>query len=163
MHEFKAKRVTRVFSERIEAPRSKVFPLLCPVREYDWLSGWSCDMIYSDSSVVEDNCIFKTGFLGHGEEIWVTTRYDEQDFIKEFVVVNPSSRVLKLDVRLNDLGDDCTEARWTFTITALNESGNSMVDGFTEGVHRNFMGLVAKSLKLYCETGTMLKVHPHGS
>ena len=37
-----------------------IFPLLCPVREYEWLETWQCEMIYTKSGFTELDCIFKT-------------------------------------------------------------------------------------------------------
>ena len=163
MEHFQAKRVTREFTAQISAPSTKVFPLLCPVREYDWLDGWSCDMIYSESGVVERDCIFTTGFLSDGEQIWVTTRYDPENFVKEFLVINPDSRVTKFDVSLIDRGDDTTEGRWRITITALNERGNEFVDRYSEELHRHYMGMLVHSLDHYCRTGSMLKLRARAS
>ena len=44
---FVAKRVTRSYRQQIDGSPTEVFPLLCPVRERDWLHGWDCDMVYS--------------------------------------------------------------------------------------------------------------------
>jgi hypothetical protein len=37
----------KLFHEPVDAPPADVFPLLCPVREYEWIEPWSCDMIFS--------------------------------------------------------------------------------------------------------------------
>jgi hypothetical protein len=39
------------FVFEVAAPPDRVFPLLCPVRERDWLEGWEADMVYSASGV----------------------------------------------------------------------------------------------------------------
>ena len=36
-----------------DAPPDRVFPLLCPVREYDWIDGWECRMVYAETGVAE--------------------------------------------------------------------------------------------------------------
>ena len=36
----KPKRVTRTYTQQLVAEPSAVFPLLCPVREADWIDGW---------------------------------------------------------------------------------------------------------------------------
>jgi hypothetical protein len=54
MSVFKADRIFRTNTIQVEAPPEKVFPLLCPVREYDWVEPWKCEMIYTDSGFVED-------------------------------------------------------------------------------------------------------------
>ena len=30
---------------KIDASPDLIFPLLCPVREAEWIDGWSCEMI----------------------------------------------------------------------------------------------------------------------
>jgi len=52
--EFKAKRNTYSYRQIIHARPDVVFPLLCPVREAEWLDGWDYKMIYSESGVVEE-------------------------------------------------------------------------------------------------------------
>ena len=49
-------RVTLSHSQRIEAPPARVFPLICPVRETEWLDGWGeqLEVIHSDSGLAED-------------------------------------------------------------------------------------------------------------
>jgi hypothetical protein len=62
---------------RLDAPPDRIFPLLCPVREYDWIPTWSCDMIYSESGVAENDCVFATAFPEEGpRESWVVVRYE---------------------------------------------------------------------------------------
>ena len=55
-------RIDRQFQTRLTAPPERVFPLLCPIKEYDWIPQWRCEMIYSKSGVAELGCVFKTDF-----------------------------------------------------------------------------------------------------
>jgi hypothetical protein len=57
-----AARIVRSFRMQLAAAPDKVFPLLCPTREYDWIEAWKCRMIHSDSGYAEPDCIFKTDF-----------------------------------------------------------------------------------------------------
>lgn len=43
---FTARRITRTYHQTINAVPETVFPLLCPVREAEWLDGWQYAMIY---------------------------------------------------------------------------------------------------------------------
>ena len=54
---FKSQRVMRSYVQRIEAAPDKIFPLLDPVREKEWLDGWEYEMIYSNSGLGENGCI----------------------------------------------------------------------------------------------------------
>ena len=40
------------------ASPEKIFPLLCPVREMDWIPEWAPKLVISDSGVMEPGCIF---------------------------------------------------------------------------------------------------------
>lgn len=76
MNSFRVKRYQHDGRARVAAPPDAVFPLLCPVREYEWIDGWSCQLIFSDSGFVEDGCVFTTRLTGEGPTVWVTTRHD---------------------------------------------------------------------------------------
>jgi hypothetical protein len=46
-------RVTRTYLQKIQAPPEEVFPLLCPVRETEWVRGWDPIVVYSHSGLAE--------------------------------------------------------------------------------------------------------------
>ena len=157
MSEFAAKRFVRKFSYHIDAGPEEIFPLLCPVREYDWIDGWACEMVYSDSGVAENNCIFKTQFQGHGEEIWTVSRHDKENFIIEFAIVYPGVAAEKLDVSLKAGGEEGTAIRWTRTYTGLSPEGNQALEHLTGGFLDERMGWLNDSLNHYLKTGEKLK------
>jgi hypothetical protein len=45
MSKFQGKRITHEYTQNNVAPPEKVFPLLCPVREADWVPGWQYRLI----------------------------------------------------------------------------------------------------------------------
>ena len=96
-----AKRVVQSYDFILAAAAEQIFPLLCPVREYDWIDGWSCDLIYSESGVAENNCIFKTASEAEGEMTWTVSRY-EPDRAIEFVIISTDIFILKLDLALSE-------------------------------------------------------------
>ncbi len=60
MTAFKGNRIVHEFTQTNPAPPSAVFPLLCPVREGEWLPGWQYRLIWSDSGIAELGCVFTT-------------------------------------------------------------------------------------------------------
>ena len=58
---FEARRMVRSYRQTIDASPEIVFPLLCPVREAEWLDGWEFTMIYSVSGSMEKGAVFSTG------------------------------------------------------------------------------------------------------
>jgi hypothetical protein len=52
--------VTRTFTQQLVAKPSKVFPLLCPVREADWIDNWDPLVVFSESGAAEPDWVFLT-------------------------------------------------------------------------------------------------------
>ena len=136
MSAFKA--VRRVFSatQTYQAPPEVVFPLLCPVREYEWIAEWDCDVVYSESGVAELGCVFRTDASttrigGEGEEVWVVSRYAPVEAI-EFIKFAAGKFVVKYDIALALAGQAQTRATWTQTVTGLSAAGNGLISGRSE-------------------------------
>ena len=151
-----SKRLVQSHEITIPATADRIFPLLCPVREYEWIDGWSCDLLRSESGVAGKNCIFRTNDPLEGELTWVVSRY-EPDRAIEFVIFQPELLVLKLDLALSENGDGTTCLRITHTFTGLNESGNAVVEMFPEDFTRERWGRLGDALIHYLRTGLMLK------
>jgi hypothetical protein len=43
--EFSALRAIKTAKQHLLASPDKVFPFLCPTREYDWIEPWKCRMV----------------------------------------------------------------------------------------------------------------------
>src|SRR5262245_4589080 len=95
-----SKRITRAYRQTIEAPPAVVFPLLCPVREVEWLDTWAFEWIHSASGLAEPGAVFKTSAVGEADTIWVMSRHDREAMRVQFTRVTPDSRVCLLDVVL---------------------------------------------------------------
>lgn len=53
-------RARRTYTQRLVGAPDTVFPLLCPVREADWIEGWDPVWVASNSGVAEPDCVFVT-------------------------------------------------------------------------------------------------------
>lgn len=133
-----------------------VFPLLCPVRESDWIETWQCKMIYSDSGVAEQDCIFQTDFSQDGPvDTWVLSRYERPSLL-EFVRVN-GIRAMRYTITLDRTREGQTRSEWRQVITGLNDEGNRFVDSLSDEAFRARMQMVEQMLNHYLATGRMLK------
>ncbi len=155
---FVAKRVTRTYTQHILAAPNAVFPLLCPVREAEWLDGWDYKLIYSTSGYAEEGCVFTSKQTDEPDTIWLTTEHDEQSHRVEFARVTPESRVAKVNISLRANPDETTSADISYTITALNETGNEFVDGYTEQSFVQGMQWWEKSMNHFLKTGEKLRL-----
>ncbi len=127
-----ANRISRTRVLRIRAPRDVVFPLLCPVREAEYLSDWQAEILYSKSGVAEEGCIFRTRNPGGEPSIWTIRVHDEAAGLIEFVIVTPESRVSTLAVELRDAAHETTDVTFTYTHTAIADPGRTFIAEFTE-------------------------------
>ena len=159
MPPFEPYRITRSASMRLAAPAGEVFPLVCPVREKEWLDGWEYEMIYSESGYAEEGCIFTTQHPGQPETIWTITRHDPEALAVDFLIVTPGLRVGRLQVRLSDNGDGTTRQAVTYTFTALSEQGKATLDDhFSQRGFEHDMHLWERSVNHYLETGQMFRL-----
>jgi hypothetical protein len=131
---FAALRTTKSAKQHLLAPPDKVFPLLCPTREYDWLETWKCRLLYSKSGFAELDCIFVTDFPNEGEEVWVVSVYRPNEEIQ--FVRSSGQRVIRFIITLTDNGNGTTTAEWTQIFSGLNEEGNRLVASVSDEAFR---------------------------
>jgi hypothetical protein len=154
---FVAGRVTHSYRQEIDAGPDEVFPLLCPVRERDWLHGWDCEMVYSESGYAEEGAVFTTrGEAGEADTIWLITRRDEQTHTIQFARITPDSRAVKLDIAVTGDGAGRSHVDIRYQFTALNETGNRFTHGYTEEKFLRVMRFWERSMNHYLATGRML-------
>ncbi len=131
MTNFEPKKIKSRFVQKFQAPSSKVFPLLCPVREYEWIEPWQCEILHSDSGIAEKNCVFRTHPPGESDDVWVISHYEPNSRI-EFVRFN-SLRIICLSITLADNGDGTTRAENGQFLVGLNDQGNQTLDNIAHG------------------------------
>ena len=130
------------FESRHVAPPEEVFPLLCPVRELEWIEGWSCTMAYSDSGVAEEDCVFTTDLEDHA--VWVVTAYQPPSRI-EFCIVSDTDVVARLKIRLEATPEGGSRIVWRRIYTAIGESGADRIRALDpEEVRSKMEGLAAR-------------------
>lgn len=155
MNAFLPQRITKETELIADADPQTVFPLLCPVREYEWIEPWRCRMLYSDSGVAENNSIFETDFPHEGgRETWIVSHYQKDRGI-EFVRFTPDEKIIKLDICLSGTRAGGTRLLWRKIFTGLSPEGNQVITALAD----NFEGeaeRIAKMLNHYLKTGKML-------
>ena len=116
---------------RLAAPPARVFPLLCPVREAEWLPGWSAEVLHSASGVAEPGCVFRTRDQDGRERVWTITRHDPQAGIVQFAQFLAGLAVIRLDIALSPDGQG-TRADWTYTVAALEPGHGEFFAAYAE-------------------------------
>lgn len=155
----KPQRVKHSFTQLLKGAPEQVFPLLCPVREADWIPGWTTDWVISDSGVAEQDCIFQTPSRpgsGGAASIWIITRYDADAFEVEMFKVTPAFTVGKLQISLSAQGETATNATIAYEFTSLGPLGDEYLEGFTAQWYESFMRVWERQMNHYLDTGKLI-------
>jgi hypothetical protein len=110
---------------KLPASRETVFPLLCPVREYEWFNNWKCVMVYSESGVAEKNCVFyiKTGFPLFKKQVFHVINYVPNENITFLIFINGIA-TLEFGGTLEQLTNDSCRLTVFYKATGLSKFGN---------------------------------------
>jgi hypothetical protein len=147
-------RVTRSYTQTLAGPPEEVFPLLCPVRELDWVNGWNPDLVVTESGFSELDCAFVTP--GTPEDaVWVVTHHAPDQGHLELLKLIPGVVVGKIVIRLEAIAEG-TSADVSYTYTALSPHGEAAIDGFTQEHFDRFMQAWEEELNHYLLTGEKL-------
>lgn len=154
MNIVKPHRVTRRYTQQLNAPPDQVFPLLCPVRESEWVNGWHPRLVATESGLAELDCVFVTP-SGPQEAIWVITRYEPATRLIEIVKVIPGIVVGKIVIQLAVAPGGST-AEISYGFTALGPDGDRVVNEFTQDHFDEFMLTWETELNHFLATGERL-------
>ena len=127
--QFKATRFTRSGVIHCNATIQEIFPLLCPKREEEWIPGWECEVIWSDSGYNEEGAIFRT-LKAYGTELfWTTLQYDISSKIVDFLITASNLYVFRFKIKLekNDNGFAITFMQ---VFTSISEEGNAFLERY---------------------------------
>ncbi len=157
MSDFTAKRVTRKYKQTINAPPDIVFPLLCPVKESEWLEDWRYKLFYSDSGYAEENCVFASQDPGEDDTIWTVTKRDSVSHEIEFVYFIPGIRVTRLLISVKEESGGKSSVYITYIHTPISEEGNRYTEKHnSQEAFTRQMKHWEDSMNYYLETGRML-------
>lgn len=158
---FKAKRITRSYRQSINAPSDVIFPLLCPVREAEWLDGWEYEMIHSESGLAEEGCVFSTPGDGEADTIWIITRYDSKNRLIQFTPFTPASRTCVLDIAFTPRGETGSNVDISYNYTGVSAAGNTWIDNFTEEAFLEAVKFWERSMNHFLEMGeNLISIEP---
>jgi len=111
-------RLIRTYRQTLHAAPQRVFPLLCPEREREWLPGWDARMIHSSSGFAEPGAIFASRDGDGSETVWFTVAHEPPRHV-HFVRWHPAGVVVDIDIELSSPEPDRTwlDVRYTYTAT----------------------------------------------
>jgi len=155
--DFKAGHLTKEYCQTIYGSPDKVFPLLCPVREAEWLDGWRDTMIYSQSGLVEEGAVFSTPHEGEPDTVWVVTKHDLLNLHVQFTRFTHQSRVCILDIGVRLRDERSSYVDITYTYTGISPAGNKFISKLTDEIFRADMKHWENAINHFLKTGEQLK------
>ncbi len=162
---FKGNRVAASHAEIIKRSPGKIFPLLCPVQEYNWIDQWDCEIIFSNREGIENNCIFKeyqSGPVLFDSDVptyWIVSTYDITNRRIQFVLMSDLVAISKIEVEVKKMGDGKSSVSWSMVITGICEEGNKHIGKSTRNKAKLYLTVLGKALKHYCEKGEKLTLN----
>ena len=151
------KRLVRAYRQTIDAPPDVMFPLLCPVREAEWLDGFTYTMVHSASGLVEDGAVFTTSNPGEADTVWIVTRHDRTARVVEFTRFTPESRTCVLRIGVAPHGAARSHVDVSYAYTSISPRGDEFLDGWTEKTFLDAMVFWEKSMNHFLKTGHTLR------
>lgn len=154
MNLVKPNRAAHTYTQRLVGEPAAVFPLLCPVREADWIEGWDPSLVVSGSGVAEPDCVFVTSGTP-ADAIWYITRHQPEAGRIEMIKITPEVTACRLTIQLRPVPGG-SEATITYCHTSLGPEGDAFVASFTEACYRQFMQDWEDRLNHYLRHGSAL-------
>ena len=156
MNIIKPNRKKHGYAQHLNGSPEKVFVLLCPVLEAEWVPGWRPDIVFSESGVCEQECIFITPQEMPSEPnkpIWIVTKHDAVNWVIEMYKVVPEHTISKLEISLEGDSSNSTIAQISYEITAIGAAGEQFIEEFTRERYESFMMEWEQQMNYYLETG----------
>ena len=148
------KRSISDYSRHIAAAPEAVFPLLCPVREVEWIEGWRAETLHSASGVAELDAVFTTAPLSDvGPEVWVCSRHEPPRRV-DYVRVGRHTAI-RLQLTLEPAGQG-TALTALFVFSALTAAGDAIVSAMGQSPCAMWFAPCFRMLDHFLRTGTML-------
>jgi len=135
---FRPSHVERTGSFTLPLARDDAFPLFSAEGERRWVPGWSPEYLHPPEPSNGAGTVFRTT---HGDEetLWLVLQHEPAEGIAEYARLTPGSRVGTVLVRCESLGHEETRVVVTYSLTAVAELGNAVVERLTPDAYRSML------------------------
>lgn len=147
-------RITRQYVQTLAGAPDDVFPLLCPVREHDWVNGWDPRIVLTSSGFAEPDCVFVTPATPD-DAVWVITSYQPDRFRLEMLKIIPGMVVAKIVIQLESIPEG-SAADISYCYTSLGPQGDLALEGLSQEHFDAFMRTWENELNHYLLMGEKL-------
>ncbi len=151
------KKLIQRYQQTLAGTKEEIFPLLCPVREKEWLQDWDYNMIYSESGYAEKGCIFDTN-NNYGSYRWIITKHDSDSHEIQFIKIMRDKIIVIIDIDLEEKSEKLILCNIQYDFIPLcDEASEGMYKENTEEDFNKHMKKWEDSLNYYLQHDEMLK------
>ncbi|HEV8691213.1 MAG TPA: SRPBCC family protein [Ideonella sp.] len=113
----------------IDAPVDRCFMLFTPAGEELWVDGWQPTYVHPEDGRTEAGMVFTTG-AGDETTVWTLADFDRAQHRSRYLRCTPGSRTGLVEVRCKALEGGRSEVQVGYTMTALSEAGEQVLEAF---------------------------------
>jgi len=121
------KQLSRSAHFHIHSTIEKVFPLLCPRREEEWIPGWECETLWSRSGYNEEGAVFRTRKPYGTEVYWTTLKFDIREKTVDFLNIAPGLFMFRFIITALPEADGILRITFSQTFTPISDEGDALV------------------------------------
>ncbi len=149
----KATRIIKTHKIKLNADAKTVFLLLCPAKEADWIEGWDkiCNIIYTESGIAEEGCVFETNKQPEGKAIWICSHYNFNNTTIEYIKHVENKAIIKWKMEVKEDSQNASSILVNYNITGLTDEGNEYATNFMEVTFPIFMKSIEDGINHYIE------------
>jgi len=141
-------KIMRSYKQELLGSLEKIFPLLCPVREKEWLPGWEYNMIFSESGYAEKGCVFETN-NEYGTYHWVMTLHNIDKGEIQFVKTSEKEDVI-IDISIEEQHENLSYCNIQYTFIPMSSAAyHSMTEENSDEDFRSHMRKWEETLNYY--------------
>ena len=155
--------VNVTIKDTVDVKAEEYFKLICPVREYDWIPGWKCEIIHYPEGHMSEGVIFDeissslylTGEVGEKTK-WTCLVHDPKNYRVHFSLDNVASSSL-YRIEAKPIGENKIEYTLNLTYKPLNLQGENVIKNNGTFKIKYMLTLLSLLIKHYLENGSQLE------
>lgn len=121
------KQLSRTAHFDVHSTIDKVFPLLCPKREEEWIPGWECETLWSRSGYNEEGAVFRTRKPYGTELYWTTLKFDIGERTVDFLNLAPGLYLFRFVITVEPEASGTLRIVFSQTFTPISEEGDALI------------------------------------
>ncbi|MCE1164176.1 MAG: hypothetical protein LWX07_02100 [Bacteroidetes bacterium] len=135
----------------VNFPKEKIFPLLCPKLEEEWIPGWECEVLYSLSGFNEKGGIFRTTKPYNTGLLWYTNEFSLEKGKVEFVIFAGNKFILEYDIEVEEVTKEQCRITFTQHFKEISEEGAALIISYKQDDFQSKLDVLGGLIEKYLD------------